>query len=41
MSALLTSGMYGLLGVALVLTLLIPRRWRRRDTDPDDSPVFG
>ena len=41
MSALLTSGVYGLLGIALLLPLLIPRRWRRRDFERDESPVFS
>lgn len=41
MSALLASGLYGLLGVALLLPLLIPRRWRRRE-EPDrgEFPLF-
>lgn len=33
MSALLMSGVYGLLGMALLLPLLIPRRWRHREDD--------
>lgn len=39
MSALLTSGLYGLLGVALLLPILFPRRWRRRE-EPADSGEF-
>lgn len=39
MSALLMSGVYGLLGVALLLPLLMPRRWRRR-VDDGGEPMF-
>ncbi|HEY3687846.1 MAG TPA: hypothetical protein VGL93_32715 [Streptosporangiaceae bacterium] len=41
MSALLASGVYGLLGVALLLPLLMPRRWRRREEDAGDGTFFN
>lgn len=40
MSALLLSGVYGLLGMALLLPLLFPRRWRRRDDDDHGEFTF-
>ena len=40
MTSLLMSGLYGLLGVALLLPLLFPRRWRRRDDDDGGEFTF-
>lgn len=37
---LLTSGVFALLGVALLMPAWQPRRWRRRDED-DADPVYG
>ena len=43
MSALLASGLYGLLGVALLLPLVVPGRWRRREDarGGEDFPLFS
>jgi hypothetical protein len=40
MTTLLASGVYGLLGVALLIPLLMPRRWRRREDDGGDATFF-
>lgn len=40
MSDLLVTGVYGLLGVALLLPLLMPRRWRRREDDDRGEMTF-
>lgn len=40
MSTLLMSGVYGLLGVALLLPLVMPRRWRRRSEDDRGEFTF-
>jgi hypothetical protein len=37
--ALLVTGVYGLLGLAMLVPLFVPSRWRRRPFDEEDEPM--
>jgi hypothetical protein len=37
--AMLVTGMFALLGIAMLVPLFVPSRWRRRQLDEDEEPI--